>query len=80
MAKEIGFSLDEIQVLLDGLSAGSPPSERWMSIATTKLPEVERMIQRALSMKRILEMGLDCECITIEDCFTYINGEEKNDE
>ncbi len=74
VAKEIGFSLDEIKVLLDGLSPVSPPPERWLSIAKTKLPEVERLIQRAQSMKQILEMGLDCECITIEDCFTQISS------
>ena len=72
VAKEIGFSLDEIRVLLDGLSLDSPPSERWQSIAEAKLPEVESLIQRAQAMKQILKMGLNCECITIEDCFTYI--------
>lgn len=73
VAKEIGFSLDEIRVLLDGLSLDSPPSERWQSIAEAKLPEVERLIQRAQAMKQILQMGLNCECITIEDCFTQIS-------
>ncbi len=72
VAKEIGFSLDEIKVLLDGLSPDSPPSERWQSIAEAKLPEVESLIKRAQSMRRILQMGLNCECITIEDCFTQI--------
>ena len=74
VAKEIGFSLDEIRVLLDGLSLDSPPSERWQSIAEAKLPEVESLIQRAQAMKQILQMGLNCECITIEDCFTQINN------
>lgn len=68
-AKEIGFSLDEIKVLLDGLSHDSPPTERWQAIAEEKLPEVENLIRRAQSMKRILEMGLNCECMSIEDCF-----------
>ncbi len=71
-AKEIGFSLDEIKLLLDGLSASNPPPERWQAIAEVKLPEVEKLIERARSMKRILEMGLNCECITIADCFEQI--------
>lgn len=74
VAKEIGFSLDEVRVLLDGLSLDSPPSERWQTIAEAKLPEVESLIQRAQSMRRILKMGLNCECITIEDCFTHISS------
>jgi len=72
VAKELGFSLDEIRVLLDGLSPDSSPSERWQSIASAKLPEVESLIKRAQAMKRILEMGLNCECISIENCFTFI--------
>lgn len=71
-AKEIGFSLDEIKVLLDGFSPDSPPSERWQGIAEVKLPEIEGLIQRAQAMKRILEMGLNCECITMEVCFSHI--------
>ena len=58
-AKEIGFSLDDIKVLLDGLSPDSPPSERWQSIAEARLPEVERLIQRAQMMKEILETYCD---------------------
>ena len=72
LAKDIGFSLDEIKVLLDGLSADSPPTERWLFVAQTKLPEVRSLIRRAQSMKRILERGLNCECITIEECFDQL--------
>jgi MerR family redox-sensitive transcriptional activator SoxR len=73
-AKELGFSLEETRLLLDGLSPDHPPSERWQSIAAVKLPEVERLIRRAQAMKRILESGLNCECISIEECFQAIQA------
>lgn len=75
VAKELGFSLDEIKVLLDGLTPDSPPSERWQVIARAKLPEVERLIRQAEGMKRILNSGLECQCLTIEDCFTQLSSE-----
>jgi MerR family transcriptional regulator, redox-sensitive transcriptional activator SoxR len=68
-AQEIGFSLDEIRTLLDGFSSETPPSERWQTMAQSKLPEVEALIARATAMKQLLEAGLKCECISIEDCF-----------
>jgi hypothetical protein len=61
-------------MLLDGLSPDSPPSERWQASAETKLPEVERLLRRARAMKRILQLGLNCACLTIEDCFGQLIG------
>jgi MerR family transcriptional regulator, redox-sensitive transcriptional activator SoxR len=68
-ARDMGFTLDEIHLLLDGFSAETPPSERWMEIARTKLPEVEAYLERANALKNALEIGLRCECVTIESCF-----------
>jgi hypothetical protein len=40
----------------------------WKSLARQKLPEVEALIVRAQTMKQILEEGLDCDCLSIDDC------------
>jgi hypothetical protein len=37
-------------------------------MARQKLPEVEALIARAQTMKQILEEGLECDCLSIEDC------------
>lgn len=37
-------------------------------LAARKLPEVDALIARAERMKRLLEAGLRCECLTLEDC------------
>ena len=48
----------KIKVLLDGLSADTPPSARWQAVAASRLPELDRLIRRAQGMKRILEIFL----------------------
>ena len=68
VAQEAGFTISEIRMLLDGFSEDTPPSERWRVLAREKLPEVEALVERALGMKNLLERGLRCECLRLEDC------------
>src|SRR3712207_7991585 len=68
VAQQAGFTISEIRTLLDGFSEGTPPSERWRLLAEGKLPEVEELVERALGMKDLLERGLRCECLRLEDC------------
>src|SRR5215216_1346167 len=41
---------------------------RWRLVAEEKLPEVEALVERALGMKDLLERGLRCECLRLEEC------------
>jgi MerR family redox-sensitive transcriptional activator SoxR len=68
VAQQAGFTISEIRMLLDGFSKDTPPSERWRVLAREKLPEVEALVERALGMKNLLERGLRCECLRLEDC------------
>jgi MerR family transcriptional regulator, redox-sensitive transcriptional activator SoxR len=68
VAQQAGFTISEIRTLLDGFSEDTPPSERWRILAQDKLPEVEALVERALSMKDLLERGLRCECLRLEEC------------
>jgi MerR family redox-sensitive transcriptional activator SoxR len=68
VAQQAGFTINEIGVLLDGFSEDTLPSERWRVLASEKLPEIEALVERALSMKQRLERGLRCECLRLEDC------------
>ena len=67
-AQRAGFTLAETRTLLSGFSTRVPPSARWRSLAQRKLPEVEALIARANGMKRLLEEGLECECLSLEEC------------
>jgi MerR family transcriptional regulator, redox-sensitive transcriptional activator SoxR len=69
MARSLGFGIDEIRTLLNGFSPETPPPERWRQLAQEKLPQLDALIRHATAMKRLLEVGLSCECVRIEDCF-----------
>lgn len=74
LAKQAGFALAEIRVILAGFSEEAPPSDVWQRLATRKLPEVERTLNEAEAMKRILEAGLRCECLSLADCLGRVAG------
>src|SRR5690606_6632289 len=57
MARELGFSLEDIKTLLDGFSVDTPPPERWQRLAERKLPEIDEVIRRATTMRHLLEKG-----------------------
>jgi MerR family redox-sensitive transcriptional activator SoxR len=67
-AQQAGFTLAEIQLLFQGFEPDVTPSERWQTMAHQKLPEIDALIARAEGMKRMLEHGLRCGCLRIEDC------------
>lgn len=71
MARDLGFSLHDIRTLLNGFSADTEPPVRWRQLAQRKLPAVDSLIQRASAMKRLLEKGLRCDCVTVQDCIRY---------
>jgi MerR family redox-sensitive transcriptional activator SoxR len=68
-ARQLGFSLEEIRALLMDFPPDVPPPERWRALAREKLPEIDDQIRRALALKRMLQAGMRCECLRIEDCF-----------
>jgi MerR family transcriptional regulator, redox-sensitive transcriptional activator SoxR len=68
VAQHAGFTIAETRTLMHGFSAKTPPSERWRRLAAEKLPQLEAQIERTFAMKRLLERGLRCECLSLEDC------------
>ncbi len=69
VAQRAGFTLSEIRVLFQGFAEESTPaSARWRELAQRKLAEIEELIARTQGMKRLLEEGLRCECLTPEEC------------
>ena len=68
VAQDAGFNVAEIRTLLRGFSREVPPSARWKALASAKLEEIDRVIARAEAMKRVLEEGLECDCLRLEDC------------
>jgi MerR family transcriptional regulator, redox-sensitive transcriptional activator SoxR len=71
-AQAVGFSVVEMQTLLQELDRDDPLSTRWQNLAQQKLLEVNALIQRAQSMKRMLENGLHCSCSDLEQCIDCV--------
>ncbi len=68
LAQQAGFTVAEIQTLLHGFAPDTPPAARWQPLARQKLRELDTVIAHAQQMKRVLETGLNCGCLRLEDC------------
>jgi MerR family redox-sensitive transcriptional activator SoxR len=68
LAQQAGFTVAEIQTLLHGFEPDTPPAARWRPLAHQKLRELDALIERIQRMKQLLETGLNCGCLRIEDC------------
>ena len=70
-AQQAGFTLKEIKLLFDSFGTEAPLSARWQTLARKKLQELDAMAARVAQMRRMLELGLKCGCIRIEDCSVF---------
>lgn len=67
-AKRAGFTLGEIRVLLHGFPAGTGAAERWQTLASQKLGEVDETISRLRETRLLLEEALRCGCASLDGC------------
>jgi MerR family transcriptional regulator, redox-sensitive transcriptional activator SoxR len=65
-AQRVGFGLEEIGDLL--ASRDELAHERLRELALAKLPELEQLIERATSVRRLLEICSECDCESIDVC------------
>jgi MerR family redox-sensitive transcriptional activator SoxR len=66
VSQRAGLSLDEIRELLD--ASTEPISEHLPELAARKLPEVERLIERAEAMRDWLRTAEGCGCQSVDEC------------
>lgn len=67
-ATDMGFTLNEIRVFLDGLQGDTPVGPRWTKLAKRKIREVEETIQRSRRLKLLLQHLLCCQCASLQVC------------
>jgi MerR family redox-sensitive transcriptional activator SoxR len=65
-AQRVGFTLEEIRDLLG--SRDQPAHERLRQLALLKLPELDELIARAVSVRRALAICSRCSCESIDMC------------
>jgi MerR family transcriptional regulator, redox-sensitive transcriptional activator SoxR len=67
-AQRLGFSLAEIELLFRQPAEETPLSDRWQTLASQKLAEIDGMIRQAASIRRLLTRGLRCGCSDLHEC------------
>jgi MerR family transcriptional regulator, redox-sensitive transcriptional activator SoxR len=67
-AGEMGFTLGETKVFLNGRRDDAPVGPRWKKLAHRKIREVEDSIRRSKQLKSLLEHLLDCRCASLQIC------------
>ncbi len=74
LARDAGFTMAEIQTLVSGFDETAPLGMRWRSLAQQKLAELDVTISRAQGMKRVLEEGIRCQCLDLDECLPLVTG------
>ena len=69
MARQLGFTLDEIRELFFGFGNATRASERWQTLSRKKLAELEGLMDGIKTVRRLLKrMTQNCRCDTLEQC------------
>jgi MerR family redox-sensitive transcriptional activator SoxR len=67
-ASDMGFTLAEIKLFLNGLRDNAAVGPRWKKLAKRKIQEVDAGIKRARGLKSLLEHLLQCRCASLQVC------------
>jgi len=67
-ATDMGFTLSEIKLFLNGLGDNTPIGPRWKKLAARKLIEVDQTIARSIRLKSLLQHLLHCRCASLPLC------------
>ena len=65
-AKACGFSLAETRQLFYGFREGTPPSERWQTMARRKIAELDELMGKIAATKELLQRP--CACKDLAEC------------
>lgn len=67
-AKRTGLTIKETGMLIHGFPPEAAAPERWRSLASNKLEEVEELMAQLAQMRDLLEEALRCECVSLDEC------------
>lgn len=67
-AKQCGFTLQEIRLLLGGFRDDAPLSLRVRNMAARKIQELDELSRRIQVMKTTLSRAGRCRCVDLQEC------------
>lgn len=73
-AKRAGMTIKETYTLLHGFPEEAAASERWKSLASNKLEEIDERIVQLREMSSLLEEALRCDCASLDECARMLSG------
>lgn len=68
LAKACGFSLGEMQRLVNGFRPDTPAHERWQTAIREHQKILELQIARLNAMKKLLRRVQRCQCVDMIEC------------
>jgi len=74
-AKACGFSLAEIRQLFFGFRDGTPPNERWRTLAERKIRELDVLAQKIAATREML--ARPCNCKDLGECGRRIHAKRR---
>ena len=75
LSKRSGFTVAEIRRLVKGFAGSAPPGVRWRALASAKMEALDKRIEEAQAMRRLLDAVTACECPTFHDCAEAIGND-----
>jgi MerR family redox-sensitive transcriptional activator SoxR len=70
-AQQAGFTLAEMQVLLDDVLTSASPSDHWHDLIERKVQEMNALLLNVQSMKSLLEDIMRCNDNELADCIYW---------
>ena len=67
-ARQLGFSVKEMQILFSDFSSGPPISNRWQALSEAKLNELDERIGQIREMQGMLRRMMQCKCTAFDQC------------
>jgi MerR family redox-sensitive transcriptional activator SoxR len=71
VAKQAGFSLEEIGQLFEATDGGAPAHMQLKQLGQRRLPELDALISQATQVRGWLEAASDCTCDTLDECSLF---------
>ena len=69
LARQLGFTLEEIRELFFGFRDGVRASRRWRKLSQKKLAELDDLMRGIREAQRVLHKMIEkCHCSTLDQC------------
>ena len=67
-AGEMGFSLQEIRIFLNGIRETAPVGPRWKKLAARKIVHLRELVARASRLEKLMRGLSHCRCSSLHEC------------